>query len=117
MKNERLFARIGVWEGSADDLDGWAATSVERVAPAVRAQPGNRGALFLRDRVSGRALTITLWESEGARDESEGFRRDTQAGTTAASGARSTTERYEVVTHFQTGEDGAVPDPAIAERR
>lgn len=92
-----MFARIGIWKGTPDELDRWVTRSREQVMPAVRQQPGVRGAYWLLDREAGRALTVTLWESEEALRASEQFRTQAQAGTTQASGAAVTTERYEVV--------------------
>jgi len=92
-----MVARIGAWEGTPEELERWVGRSREQVMPAVRQQPGLHGAYWLIDRAAGKALTITIWESEAAMLASEQFRTHTQAGTAAASGAAVTTDRYEIV--------------------
>jgi len=92
-----MVARIGKWDGSAEDLDRWVVRSQEQVKPAVAQQPGLEGALWLLDRDTGEALTITLWENEEAMAASERFRRQTQSKTAETSGATVTTTTYEVV--------------------
>jgi heme-degrading monooxygenase HmoA len=96
-----MFARIGVWEGNAQELDRWVTRSTKEVKPAVQAQPGTKGAFWLLDRQNHKALTITLWEDEAAMRKSDERAAAIQAGTTAASGARFTTERYEIVDQFR----------------
>jgi heme-degrading monooxygenase HmoA len=102
---EARFARIGVWEGTPDELDRWA-DQCARVKAGVVSQPGGCGAFFLLDREAGRALTLTLWESEEARAASESFRAQSQDTTSDRSGAQATTERYEVVDWFRIVEPG-----------
>lgn len=94
-----MYARIGVWHGSPAELESWAARS-EGVKESVSREPGSKGGFFLRDAESGKALTITLWESEEALRASEEARSRIQATTAANSGAQVTTERYEVVDSF-----------------
>jgi len=96
-----MHARIGTWEGSAEDLDRWVARSRDEVRPAVESQPGLHGALWLLDRENARGLTITLWESEEAMRESDAFAARTQGGTANVSGARVTTTRDEVVARIE----------------
>jgi heme-degrading monooxygenase HmoA len=92
-----MHARIGTWAGDGEELERWAERSRRDVVPQVTAVPGSRGVLLLLDREHGRALTITLWEDEEAMAASERRRDSLQQGTTAESGARVETTRYEVV--------------------
>lgn len=92
-----MHARIGSWRGSGEELERWVERSRDEVVPQVRAMHGSCGALLLLDREGGRALTITLWESEEALRASEQRREAIQQGTTRASGARVDTTRYAVV--------------------
>ena len=92
-----MFARIGVWRGTSEELERWIVRSRDEVLPGVRKQPGITAAYCFLDREDGKGLTITIWESEEAMRASEQFRAGTQAGTAAASGAMVTTERYDVV--------------------
>jgi hypothetical protein len=90
-------ARIGTWEGSPQDLERWVQRSREQVKPSVRADPGLVAAYWLADRAAGKGLIVTLWESDEAMRASEEARRQRQSATTAATGARVATERYEVI--------------------
>jgi heme-degrading monooxygenase HmoA len=92
-----MFARIGTWRGTDEELERWIRRSQDGVLPAVRQQPGIAAAYCLLDREGGVGLTVTVWDSEEAMRASEQFRAGTQAGTAAASGAAVTTARYEVV--------------------
>lgn len=92
-----MFARIGTWRGTPEELERWIVRSRDEVLPGVRQQPGIAAAYCFLDRERGTGLTITIWESEEAMRASEQFRAGTQAGTSAASGASVTTDRYEVI--------------------
>jgi heme-degrading monooxygenase HmoA len=92
-----MHARIGSWQGTDEELERWAQRSRAEVVPQVVATPGSRGVLLLLDRDEGRALTITLWESQQALRESEERRASIQNATSTASGARVETSRYEIV--------------------
>jgi heme-degrading monooxygenase HmoA len=91
-----MFARIGTWQGSPEDLENWIARADEVVKPKVQQQPGLAAAYWLVDREGGKGLTITFWESEEAMRASEEFRSQSQSQTSAATGAGVTTERFEV---------------------
>jgi heme-degrading monooxygenase HmoA len=91
------FARIGTWQGSSEELDRWVEAARERVKPNVSQQPGLTAAYWLMDRETGKGLTVTIWNSKHAMDASEQFRQQSQASTSDATGARVTTERFEVV--------------------
>jgi heme-degrading monooxygenase HmoA len=95
-----LFARIGTWQGSSEDLENWVTRAGEVVKPNVQRQPGLTAAYWLVDRESGKGLTITIWESEEAMLASEQFRSQSQSQTSAATGAGVTTERFEVFDHI-----------------
>jgi heme-degrading monooxygenase HmoA len=95
-----MFARIGTWQGSPEDLENWVVRAGEVVKPNVQHQPGLAAAYWLVDREGGKGLTITFWESEEAMRASEEFRAQSQSQTSAATGAGVTTERFEVVEHI-----------------
>lgn len=61
-----MYARTSTWTGTSVALENWASHVNEKVAPMVAGLPGNAGAYFFIDRNGGRALTLTLWESEDA---------------------------------------------------
>jgi heme-degrading monooxygenase HmoA len=92
-----MFARLGAWQGSAEELERWIERGREHVKPSIRQDAGLKAAYWLVDRESGKAFIVTLWESEEAMRASEEARRRRQAATSAATGAQVTTERYEIV--------------------
>ena len=92
-----MFARVTTYEGPPDQMDEGINHSRQRILPAVRNVPGFSGILFLADRETGKALTITLWESEKAlRDSEEEARRFRQESAEAAGETIAGIERYEV---------------------
>jgi heme-degrading monooxygenase HmoA len=61
-----MFARVTTFQGSADRFEELIRRTSE-IAPAVQQQPGSTGGGYLLvDRKSGRAVTITFWDSEQA---------------------------------------------------
>ena len=92
-----MFARLGAWQGSADELERWIARAREHVKPSIQQDPGLKAAYWLVDRDGGKGLIVTFWESEEAMRASEEARLRRQAATSAATGAQVTTERYEIV--------------------
>ena len=92
-----MFARTSVWTGSPEALDKWDA-GVALLRPFVAGLEGNAGAFFFIDHAAGRALTLTLWETEAAALASDQFADQSRARTVAATGV-SLLERgqYEVV--------------------
>jgi hypothetical protein len=55
-----LFARIGTWQGSPENLQNWVARASEVVKPNVQQHPGLAAAYWLVDREGGKGLTITF---------------------------------------------------------
>lgn len=92
-----MFARLGAWQGSAEELERWIERAREDVKPSIRQDAGLKAAYWLADRAGGKGLIVTFWESEAAMRASEEARRRRQAATSAATGAQVTTERYEIV--------------------
>ena len=92
-----MFARMGTWQGSDEDLTRWIERSRDQVKPNIRNDPGLKAAYWLVDRSAGKGLIVTLWESREAMRASEDARAKRQAATTATTGATVTTDRYEIV--------------------
>ena len=95
-----MFARIGTWQGSPDQLGRWISRARELVKPSVQQDPGLKVAYWLVDREGGKGLIITIWESEEAMRASEQSRMQRQTATSAATGGKVTTDRYEVVDYL-----------------
>jgi len=93
-----VFARTSTWSGSAEALERWAEHVVTKVQPFVAGLPGNAGGMFLIDREQGRALTLTLWKSEEAAQETDRHADQSRQSTVEATGV-DLLERgsYEVV--------------------
>lgn len=96
-----MVARTTTWAGSPEALDKWAEHVSIQVKGFVSGLPGNAGGVFLLDRAAGRALTLTLWESEDAAAETDKHADQSRASTVAATGVELV-ERgaYTVVTQI-----------------
>jgi heme-degrading monooxygenase HmoA len=81
-----MVARTSTWAGSSEALEKWAEHVAAQVKGFVAGLPGNAGGVFLIDREAGRALTLTLWESEEAAAETDKFAEQSRASTVAATG-------------------------------
>ena len=92
-----MFARTSTWTGTPEALDKWVAGATS-VRQFVTGLDGNAGASFLVDRAGGRALTLTLWNTEAAAVASDAFADQSRARTMAATGVELLERgQYEVV--------------------
>jgi heme-degrading monooxygenase HmoA len=80
-----------------EELERWIRRSREEVKPSIQRDAGLKAAYWLVDREAGKGLIVTLWESAEAMRASEEARRQRQAATTASTGAKVTTDRFEIV--------------------
>ena len=93
-----MFARTSTWSGSSEALQKWADNAINEVMGFVGGLPGNAGVVFLIDRDSGTALTLTLWDSEDAAQATDQFAERSRAATVAATGTELVARgSYEVV--------------------
>ena len=93
-----MFARTTTWSGSPEALQKWADHAVNQVMGFVKGLPGNAGVVFLIDRDSGKALTLTLWDSQSAAEATDKFAEQSRASTVAATGTELVARgSYEVV--------------------
>lgn len=91
-------ARTSLWSGSPDALDAWANAANERVKPMATGMPGNLGAHFFVDRERGKALTLTMWESEEAARATDETADESRRRTMDATGVRlDSADRWDVV--------------------
>jgi heme-degrading monooxygenase HmoA len=92
-----VYARVSIFEGSADQLDEMLRQAREQVLPWAKQMDGFKGLIALGDRQSGKTLGITLWESEEAMHASEEDANRMRTETAEASGEQvAGVERYEV---------------------
>jgi heme-degrading monooxygenase HmoA len=97
-KGASMFARTSTWSGSPEELQKWADHATSKVKGFVEGLPGNAGVMFLIDRDSGTALTLTLWDSQDAARATDKFAEQSRASTVAATGAELAAQgSYEVV--------------------
>ena len=97
-----MHARVSYYDMSSSSRDD-AVRAFEGARTAVEEMRGNQGGMLLVDPDSGKAITITLWESEEALQEST--EQANQARQQAAGGAGMTisgVEWYEVAMEFGT---------------
>ncbi|MEA2279592.1 MAG: hypothetical protein QOK21_199 [Solirubrobacteraceae bacterium] len=66
-----MVARTSTWSGSAEALESWCKHVQAQVGGFVAGLPGNAGGMFFVDHAAGRALTLTLWDSEEAAVETK----------------------------------------------
>jgi len=93
-----MYARTSSWTGTPEALEKWAEQVAGVVAPMVAGLPGNAGAYFFVDREDGRAVTLTLWESEDTALASDVMAEKSRASTVAVTGVELADRgRYEVV--------------------
>jgi hypothetical protein len=81
-----MVARTSSWTGSPEALANWESHVKKQVSSFVRALPGNAGGAFFIDREAGKALTLTLWETEEAAVETDKFAEQSRASTVEATG-------------------------------
>jgi heme-degrading monooxygenase HmoA len=96
-----MFARVSRYQLPAGQADQAVQTFTTAINP-LRQLDGAKGAYLLLDRSSGKALTITLWQSEEAlraSEEAANQLRSDAAGS--AGGTVQDVERYEVAFNEQ----------------
>lgn len=93
-----MHARVSSYEFPPERADELMRTFDED--RSLEAIPGIVEAYMLLDRAAGRALSITLWETEAALRASEEEANRIRARATAPAGGRvSRVDRYEVALH------------------
>jgi len=96
-----VVARTSTWAGSSEALDKWEEHVKAKVSGFVAGLPGNAGGAFFIDRDAGKALTLTLWETEEAAAETDKFADQSRASTVEATGVELLDRgAYEVVMRF-----------------
>jgi heme-degrading monooxygenase HmoA len=101
-------ARVSRVDGDPKRVDEATRESRETILPRAREMAGWKGVLSLADRKTGRAVLITLWDSQESMQASE-QRADElrRASTEAGGGTIAGVERYEVAMAENLAEAGA----------
>lgn len=96
-----MHARVSFYElgqASRDDV----VRGFESVRGVVEQMQGNQGGMVLVNPHGGKAMTITLWESEDALRATEHLANQARQESASAAGLTiSGVEAYEVVTDFR----------------
>ena len=91
-----MFARVSTLQGSPERMEQGISEYRDQTVPAARQQKGFKGAYLLVDRKSGKALSVTLWETEEDLRASDALadrlRAQAAQTTVAASPAREVFE-------------------------
>ena len=112
-----MLARVSTYEGPPDQLQQGISQVRERIVPAARNIAGFSGILLLADRESGRALSITLWESEKAmRDSEEEASRLRRESAEAGGQTIASVERFNEVPIFEVSLTGSGEERGLVER-
>jgi hypothetical protein len=100
-----MHARVNTFQWRPGDVARAIEVVREEVIPSLRQTPGNAGIISLVDRRSGKAIGITLWESEGALRESEDAASRLRQKSVAAQGSEVVSvERYEITDFVLAGQ-------------
>ena len=93
---EAMWARVASYEIPVGEVDA-GIRAFQKAMTSLRQMDGAAAAYLLLDRTSGKALTLTLWDSDEAlaasEDTAERVRRE------AVGDAVRTVERYEIALH------------------
>ena len=71
LEGDDMDARTSTWAGTPEALDSWVRHVTEKVVPMVAVFQTTAAPTSFVDRDQGRALTLTLWTSEGAAARSD----------------------------------------------
>jgi quinol monooxygenase YgiN len=93
-----MVSRVNFLETAPERMDDVARVVRELVHPGIREEPGYAGYIVLGDRTTGKALGVTLWASEEAREASDAKARQIRPRLEEGTGGTMrAVERYEVL--------------------
>lgn len=94
-----MFARVSSFQGTPDRVEALAGP----VPPEIQSMAGFKGAYALMNRQTGKAMLITLWESEEAMQASAEQAKQTRAAAVEQTGGTepAQVETYEVLSQAQ----------------
>lgn len=93
-----MYSRVNFLETAPDRMRDVARIVRGVVHPAISAQPGYVGYIVLGDQKTGKALGITLWESEASREASDAKARTIRPRVEQETGGTMrSVEAYEVL--------------------
>lgn len=93
-----MVSRVNFLETASERIDDVARVVREVVHPGIRDEGGYVGYIVLGDRETGRALGVTLWESDEAREVSDAKARQIRPRVEQETGGTMrAVERYDVL--------------------
>jgi heme-degrading monooxygenase HmoA len=96
-----LFARVTIFQGAPDSVDGPIRFAVQRASEGLGDVPGFLGLFDLSNRDSGHSVVVTLWTTREARDASADLARTATQSVAEEGGERIISMRdYEVGHHM-----------------
>jgi hypothetical protein len=93
-----VFARVNFLQTTSERIADVATAVRDVVHPGIREEPGYVGYVVLGDRETGKALGVTLWQSEADRERSnEKARKIRPRVEQATGGTMQSVESYDVL--------------------
>lgn len=93
-----MFSRVNSLQTTPHRIDDVAQVVRDIVHPGISGEPGYRGYIVLGNRETGKALGVTLWESEATREASDGKARQIRPRVEQGTGGTMVSvETYEVL--------------------
>jgi quinol monooxygenase YgiN len=94
----KMFSRVNFLQTAPDRIADVKRVVRDIVHPGIRDEDGYVGYIVLGDRETGRALGVTLWETEAAREVSDVTARQIRPQVEQATGGTmQSVERYDVL--------------------
>jgi hypothetical protein len=98
MGGQKVFARVNFLRTTPERIADVASVVRDVVHPGIRDETGYVGYVVLGDRETGKALGVTLWQSEADRERSDEKARQIRPRVEQATGGTmQSVERYEVL--------------------
>ena len=104
-----MVSRVNFLEVQPDRIDDVARVVHDVVHPGIRGESGYIGYIVLGDRETGRALGITLWDSEEARKASDAKARNIRPRVEEETGGTMREVKQFEVLLFDLIADGGTP--------
>ena len=100
-----MFARVTIFQGTADSADGPIRFPVRTLGEGLEDLPGFLGLFDLTSRETGRALLVTFWATDEAREASADVAQNLAAKVVEETGEKVLSVREYEVGHYQVSED------------
>jgi Antibiotic biosynthesis monooxygenase len=98
MGGQNVFARVNFLQTTSERIADVARVVRDLVHPGIRDEPGYVGYVVLGDPETGKALGVTLWQSEAHRERSDEKARQIRPRVEQATGGTmQSVEEYEVL--------------------